>query len=212
MRPTWENVEACWGKIKDTKLLVEYIQRNIDVLSQNRFEGKHTEAIEKLLLVDSMQLSDEEYDKLVPCFTMAIDAVNLKGLSEHKIRMLNTNDLLYFDDATIEYVYSLSKKLFAEYLQKNFEEFLAKDEMPVDITNEIGVEILKSHLTLGEKNQYMSYYPVEKDKDGAAQYAELYCFYVNQLGTMNGVDIDDLLVAMKLYRNGTPEADRKSVV
>ena len=206
MRPTWENVEACFEKIRDTKQLVEYIQHNIDILTQNKFEGKHIEAIEKLLLVDSVQLSDEEYDKLVPCFTMAIDAVNLKGLSEHKIQMLNANNLLYFDDATIEYVYSVSKKLFAEYLQMNFEEFLAKDEMPVDITNEIGAEILNSHLTLGEKSQYMSYYPVEKDKDGDAEYAELYCFYANQLGNINGVDIDDLLVAMKLYRNGTPEA------
>lgn len=206
MRPTWENVDSCFGKIRDTKLLVEYVQRNIDILSQNKFERKHIEAIEDLLLVESTQLSDGEYDKLVPCFTMAIDAVNLKGLSEHKIRMLNANDLLYFDDATIEYVYSVSKKLFAEYLLMNFEEFLAKDEMPVDITNEIGAEILKSHLTLGEKSQYMSYYPVEKDKDGDAEYAELYCFYANQLGNINGVNIDDLLVAMKLYGNGIPEA------
>ncbi len=208
MRPTWENIESCFEKIRDTKLLVEYIRHNIDILSQNKFEGKHNEAIEKLLLVDSMQLSNDEYDHLVPCFTMAIEAVNLKGLSEHKIRMLNANNLLYFDDATIEHVSSVSQKLFAEYLQLNFEEFLTKDEMPIDITNEIGVDILNSNLTLGEKIQYMNKYPVERDKDGAAQYAKLYCVYANQLDNINGVDIDDLLVAMKLYRNDAPEAWR----
>lgn len=203
IRPAWENVGNCYTRVSDKLLLVDYVKRNVDELSKSKCEVDNAFELESLLLEKSNVINEDEYGKLAACFSEPLDANQLDGLSEMRLRYLNNQDLLYFDDETIAIMSTQSNKLFAEYLRMNFEEFMSReDEFPVTITNGVGLEMLNSTLTLDQKKQYIKQYPFEKEGEKAQEYAPIYCFYSEKIGDYAHVDMEALIDAMELTENG----------
>ncbi len=203
IRPTWENVGNCYKRVKDKQLLVDYVKRNVDELNKYKCEVDNAFDLESLLLEKSNMINEEEYGKLVSCFLEPLDANQIEGLSETCLRYLNNQDLLYFDDDTIIIMSSQTDKLFAEYLKMNFEEFISyEDELPVNITNGVGIELLNSALTLEQKKQFMKQYPFDKEGEKAREYAPIYCFYSEKIGDYADVDMSALIDAMEMTENG----------
>ena len=84
----------------------------------------------------------------------------------------------------------------------NFKDFMSREgDMPVDITNGVGIELLNSTLTLEQKKQYMKQYPFEKEGERAREYAPIYCFYSEKIGDYANVDMGALIDAMGMTGN-----------
>ncbi len=208
VRPTWENVGNSLTRMGVMTPLVEFVKLHIDELSENKCDCEKAYELGTLLLIVDKSITDEEFYKLLNCFSEPFDVELIENLPENKLRALNKQDLLYFDDKTIELISTKSPQLFAEYLIINFDEFISKDDMPVEITNEVGIELLNSSMTLDQKKQFMDRYPFEAGENNAKEYARLYCFYYEKIGDFANADMDGLIAAMNAYDFNGEEAWR----
>lgn len=196
IHPTWENVGNSIVRITEMDPLLEFVKSHVEELKESKCETKNVVEIESLLsLTDS--LSDDEFSKLVKCFTEPLEYVSVKDLSEYRLRLLNIEDMLCYDDETIKLMASKSVELFSEYLMMNFEYFIEDDEVPVKITNAIGIEMLKSPLTIEQKKQFVEKYPFDPNEEKANEYAPVYCEFCEQNGVMT--NLKALIAAMKTY-------------
>lgn len=199
IRPTWQNVEKCFGILADTQPLEHYVQENIDELVKEKCESKKAESIEDWLLVKSKLITDEEYEKLAPCFTKPLSFEKIKELPEKRLRILNANHLLAYEDDVTEHLDTISQSLLVQYMQEHFDAFI-QQEVPIEITNAIGIEVLNSTMTLEQKKQYMEKYPFEVGGEKSEEYAKLYCFYYEKIGDFAKADMDALIDAMNIYQ------------
>lgn len=200
IRPTWQNVEKCFGLLADPQPLEQYVQKNIDELVKEDCESKKAEPIENWLLTKSTLITDEEFEKLVPCFSKPLSFNEIKELSENRLRILNANHLLAYEDDVTEHLDSISLSLLVQYLQVHFDEFIKQEDMPIEITNATGIDVLNSTMTLGQKKQYMEKYPFEAEGEKAEEYAKLYCFYYEKIGDFANADMNALIAAMNMYQ------------
>ncbi len=197
--PTWMNVEKCFELLADTQPLEQYVQKNIDELVKEHCECEKSEAIEDWLLVKSKLITDEEYVKLAPCFTKQLSFDKIKELSEKRLWILNANHLLVYEDDVTEHLDAISLPLLVQYIQEHFEAFIEQEDMTIEITNTIGIEILNSSMTLEQKKLYMEKYPFEVGGEKADEYAKMYCSYYNKIGDFNNADMEALIAAMNVY-------------
>lgn len=209
IRPTWENVGNCIGRMSSMNPIVEFVKRNIDAVCQEPCKCDNAMDVE-LLLLTMADMTDEDYQKMVRCFEEPLTYAQIKDLPEERLRILNAQDLLIFDDDMIVHISSFSDKLFAEFLEVNFDLYIEREEeMPVEIGNAVGVEMLNSGLTLQQKQQYMEKNPFNPKDTDAELYAPLYCAYNEKIGVSGDVDdIEALIAAMEAYP--APRGDGES--
>ena len=199
--PTWENVDNMYSRVETNEELVKYILNNREKIVKKKCETSKAPEIEILLLIDT-ELKSEEYESFSACFNEKISADKLDKLSEDKLRILNRNALLEFDDETINFVHSsYSQQMLIDYLQQYFEQFIVYGDMPIEITQEVRIGLLKTSLALEQKKQFMEQYPFSAKGEGSEEYARLYCFYYEMIGDFEGADLTALVEAMKIYQD-----------
>ena len=199
--PTWENVDNMYSRVETDDELVAYILNNREKLIEKKCETSQAHELEKLLLIDT-ELNSGEYESFATCFTETISAEEIGELPEEKLRVLNTKNLLEFDDATITTIKNTcSLNMMVEYLQHHFGDFISYGEMPIDISQEISIGLLNSSLTLEQKKQFMEQYPFSIKGESSEEYARLYCFYYEMIGDFEGADLTALVNAMKIYQD-----------
>lgn len=199
VRPTWDNISKCSEGMDKLNPLIDYVKRHVNKLAQHKCECGNASELESLLLVLG-GLTDEEFSTLVNCFSGQLEYEDIKNLPEDRLRILNANKLLCFDEEIILHMSSFSTSLFAEYLIIHFEELIEMGEdFPLELINSVGIEILNSELDLTQKKQYIELFPFDKNGEDAAEYAPIFCAYCEQIGDLSNVDLDSLISAMEAY-------------
>lgn len=203
--PTWENVDDAYVRIstEDDQCLAQYVQRNIDALAPSQCATENAEAIEKMLLLETDELSNEDYGRIAECFTNQLGAGDLKtgNVSEEHIRILIDKKKLVFDKDTYEFIDThYSTQVLAAYVRANFKAFIDAEDIEVRDMNALGIEILQSDLRLDEKRQYMKQCPFDPEGTNAKEYAKWYCFYCEKMEDLGEVDMETLIAAMDAYQ------------
>lgn len=205
VRPTWDNVGNAYSRvsIKENKIVAQFVKNNVDTLTQTECDCSNADKVEEMLLLVTNVFTDEEYKRITDCFTKQIGQPELEGMEvpDEHMRILIGKGLLVFDKDTYECIETnYSTQVFAAYVIANFAAFMKDDELTVNESNELGIEILKSNLSLEEKMQYMEVLPFDKDERKAEEYAKLYCLIYEQIGDFSGADKDALVDAMNMYQ------------
>lgn len=204
VRPTWENVDSAYGRIdaEEDRTLAQYIKRNIDALAQSKCSTENADAIESMLLLETSELTNEEYSRVADCFMKQFGESELKNveLSEEHMRILIDKNKLLLDKETYEYLKAhYSMQILVAYIIANYKAFIESEDIEIEDGNALGLEILTSELSLEEKKQYMEHYPFESDGTNAKEYAKWYCFYYEKIGDFLEADMDALIAAMGMY-------------
>ena len=205
VRPTWENVDSAYVRIsaEEDKDLAQFVKLNIDALASNLCDTENADEIEKMLLLVTDVFTNEEYERISECFTKKMGQPELEGMEvpDDHMRILIKKERLTFDKDTFDCIEAnYSTQILAAYIIANFAAFIQDDEITVTESNELGIEILNSELSLDEKRQYMEVLPFDKDEKKAEEYAKLYCFYYEKIGEYQEADMEALIDAMKMYQ------------
>lgn len=205
VRPTWDNVGNAYSRvsIKENAIIAQFVKNNVDTLVQSECNCSNADKVEEMLLLVTNVFTDEEYKRITDCFTKQIGQPELEGMEvpDEHMRILIGKGLLVFDKDTYECIETnYSTQVFAAYVIANFAAFMKDDEITVNESNELGIEILNSELSLDKKRQYMEVLPFDKDERKAEEYAKRYCITYEQIGDFSGADKDALVDAMNMYQ------------
>ena len=204
VRPTWNNVGNAYSRVslEENKIVAQFVKNNVDTLTQTECTCGNADKVEDMLLLVADVFTNEEYERVADCFTKKMGQPELEGMEvpDEHMRILIRKGLLLFDKDTYECIETnYSTQVFAAYVIANFAAFMKDDEITVNESNELGIEILNSELSLDEKRQYMEVLPFDKDERKAEEYAKLYCLIYEQIGDFSGADKDALVDAMNMY-------------
>lgn len=205
VRPAWENVGNAYSRlsIEENVIIAQFVKNNVDTLAQTECDCSNADKVEEMLLMVTNVFTDEEYERIADCFTKKMGQPELEGMEvpDEHMRILIDKRLLVFDKDTFDCIETnYSTQILAKYIIANFAAFMQDDEIEVSESNELGIEILKSNLSLEEKKEYMDVLPFDKNEEKAEEYAKLYCVIYEQIGDFNGTNKNALVDAMNMYQ------------
>ena len=207
VRPTWENVNRAYIVVDaaDDKIVAQFVKRNIDEFVLAKCEVENAYEIEKMLLLETNEFEDDEYNKIAACFTAQMSQTELEktGVSDEHMRVLISNGLLLFNVEMFDYIEAnYSMQILASYVIANYAAFVVDEDIVSKESNALGIEILNSTLSLNEKRLYIEKYPFAEDGEMAEEYAGSYCFYSNEIGDYENINMEALIDAMGMIREG----------
>ena len=205
VRPTWDNVGNAYKRvsIEENKIVAQYVKNNVDTLTQTECTCDNADKVEEMLLLVTDVFTREEYERIAECFTREMGQPELEGkeVPDEHMRVLIDKGLFVFDKDTFDCIETnYSTQILAAYIITNFDAFIHDDEIEVSESNELGIEILKSNLSLEEKKQYMDMHPFVADEERAEEYAKIYCVTYDLIGDFEEADRDALVDAMNMYQ------------
>ena len=205
VRPIWENVDKAYVHViaANDHYLAEYVKRNIDALAPNICDTENADDIEKMLLLETDEFSNEEYRRIADCFKKQVGQAELEGIDvpDEHMQILIEKGKLLFDKDTYECIdMNYSTHILGAYVIANYKVFIEDEDIEIKDSNALGMEILKSSLSLDEKKEYMEQCPFDKAGTNAKEYAQLYCSYYEKIGDYGEADMDALIDAMNMYQ------------
>ena len=207
VRPTWENVNRAYIIVDaaDDKIVAQFVKRNIDEFVLAKCEVEKAYEIEKMLLLETNEFEDDEYNKIAACFIAQMSQTELEktGVSDEHMRVLISNGLLLFNVDMFDYIEAnYSMQILATYVIANYAAFVVDEDIVPRDSNALGIEILNSTLSLNEKRLYIEKYPFAEDGEMAEEYAGSYCFYSNEIGDYENINMEALIDAMGMIGEG----------
>lgn len=190
--PSWENVRQYFSQFDELPIVSDFINNHaIDWPAEDLKDGD--EQLQLLLFCDNMTLSDEAFTNLAPCCYYLFEPKEIEGLAEKRIEILLDNNLLSYSNEYNQFVSKYSPQLFAKYLIKYINEFMAdENEKNFENSNLLGIEILNSALSIEQKCYFLKEFgciiTVEGHEQGVEEYSRLICEFYHS----NGIDKDNV--------------------
>ena len=203
IKPTWDNILDSYlhSEKKLTAPLKEFIEIHHEVLSTekviNRKEGNPAGGLFASLFANN-ELPIHIYKELVGQFNIHFDNWDLSSLDDERvIGLIQNNKIKYSEYNTSLIGENFSEQIFGEFLIKKFDEFLDDEDNDVEISNEVGVYILNSSLTLEQKIRFLNKLDAEIVEDEyAIAFSNEICFYYAEAGVKDDYNIDLIDMAL----------------
>ena len=201
--PTWDNVNYYFLKTLDLDGTINFIRNHVDDLTPSKNTGCQEE-LKTQLFTNNDVLSIEEFQKLLPCFNVSFGSSEIVNLNEKRLLLLLQNNCLSFDYLTFNFFAKLSSEILSQYMMCFFDDVINYEFDIPDIckSNEIGIKMLNSSLTLNQKELYLNKIAtLDIESSNTNEYANLICYYYNQIGINKNSDIDLIIEALTYYKD-----------
>lgn len=127
------------------------------------------------------------YKSLLSCFDPPLNITDIANIGEDKITELINHKWITYSGALLFIKKHYSKDLLFLFIIKYFEEIIDDDIEWTDYnSNQLGIKILESDLTLEQKINFINKYAViDPSTNDASHYAELICYTYVEFGIIN---------------------------
>lgn len=197
--PSWNSIGTYYSVCpEDKELVVGYIKKHVDELKDSKVQEEEME-LQTLLLTDNETLSNEQYEVLAKCFDGYFEISELDGLEESRLKIVINNNLVEYTKEAVDFFSGKSDELMTAFII-HFIDDIEKDEIfDVGFSNELGLRLLNSELTLKQKKWLLDSKIVINEGVDKFELAKQVCYYSKETGVDNDTDVDFVVDAIEAY-------------
>lgn len=197
--PSWNSIGTYYSVCpEDKELVVGYIKKHVDELKDSKVQEEEME-LQTLLLTDNETLSNEQYEVLAKCFDGYFEISELGGLEESRLKIVINNNLVEYTKEAVDFFSGKSDELMTAFII-HFIDDIEKDEIfDVGFSNELGLRLLNSELTLKQKKWLLDSKIVINEGVDKFELAKQVCYYSKETGVDNYTDVDFVVDAIEAY-------------
>lgn len=195
---SWDVIRYAFDILEDKSSLILYIEKYAQVLSDEKLKDEDSD-LQEFLLNDNVTLSDEAYSYIAKSAIYYVDIISVPDLKVGRISVLIDNDLIECNKNNIKFISNQKASAFAKFMIHHFDEILDSDEnFSFHVTNELGIEILKSSLTVEQKAKFLRDYAIFNETDDRNDYARMICDFYHNNGLTRDVDQNLVVEALEM--------------
>lgn len=199
IEPSWVSIETYYSTCPDEKeQVVEYIKRHVDELKNSKSEEEDM-GLQTLLLTDNETLTTQQYEQLVKCFDEFFDISDLANLDDERLKIVVDNDLVEYSKEAVDFFSGKSDELMTTFIIHFIDDIEKDESFDVSFSNELGLRLLNSELTLKQKRWLLDTIIVINDGEDKVELAKQICYYYKEIGVDKDTEIDFVVDAMEAY-------------
>ncbi len=186
--------------------LNEYLSRHAAALSKERCVGE----VSLVTLMHQQLFTGEkqsmpEFVKLLRSFDMPFSLAELEEMDDERITEVLRQKKVNADPEIFKHLnLNCSNQVADDYLILHFDALMDDETIEWEeyMRNSMGIRILNSKLTLGQKERFLNECLfIAKESQDSWELAKLVCFYYNQC-SVDGADKDLVVTALTIYQGG----------
>lgn len=199
IEPSWVSIETYYSTCPDEKeQVVEYIKRHVDELKNSKSEEEDM-GLQTLLLTDNETLTTQQYEQLVKCFDEFFDISDLANLDDERLKIVVDNDLVEYSKEAVDFFSGKSDELMTTFIIHFIDDIEKDESFDVSFSNELGLRLLNSELTLKQKRWLLDTIIVLNDGEDKVELAKQICYYYKEIGVDKDTDVNFVIEAMEAY-------------
>lgn len=196
---SWDSINTYFTTCPDEKeQVVEYIKRHVDELENSKVEEEEM-GLQTLLLADNETLSLQQYEQLAKCFDEYFNISELANLDDERLKILVGNDLVEYSKEAVDFFSEKSDELMAAFIIHFIDDIEKDENFDVGFSNELGLRLLNSELTLEQKKWLLDSKIVLNDGGDKFELAKQVCYYSKETGIDKNTDVTLVVDAMAAY-------------
>lgn len=198
--PSWANVREYNKNNPDFGPIAKFINNHAEELSAEMLSD-NDEELQDTLFNNNDTLSIDAYKILSKSINIPISTEQIEQLAEERIEILLDSGFIEYCKESTLYFSEHSPYLLSKYIVRYFAKIQSsKETVEFKNSNELGMYVLSSGLTVDQKRFFLQEYGTVMDTDDSRTYSKDICQFYHDNGIL-GVDDPDLIVdAVVNYR------------